>query len=73
MQKKCISKLLGYDFMVEYKRKNDDNLVADGLSRQLEDTEGPQVMVTLVLVSQLQLLHELQQKCKDDLVVQGLM
>ncbi|XP_041009343.1 uncharacterized protein LOC121253391 [Juglans microcarpa x Juglans regia] len=45
MQQKWISKLLGYDFVVEFKRGR-ENVVVDALSRQREDTE-----VTLSVIS----------------------
>jgi hypothetical protein len=38
IQQKWITKLLGYDFVVEYK-KGQDNIVADALSWRDEDEE----------------------------------
>jgi hypothetical protein len=38
MQQQWITKLLGYDFVVEYK-KGQDNIVADALSWRDEDEE----------------------------------
>lgn len=45
MQQKWILKLLGYDFVVEFKRGR-ENVVADALSRQGGDTE-----ITLSVIS----------------------
>lgn len=45
IQSKWIPKLMGYDFLVEYKKEK-DNLVSNGLSRQGEGTK-----VTLCMIS----------------------
>lgn len=47
MQQKWIAKLMGYNFVVEYK-KGKENLVADALSRQDEE---PEVTVSLISFS----------------------
>jgi len=47
LQQKGITKLLGYDFTVEYK-KGIDNRVADALSRKEELEE--QVVLSLILI-----------------------
>lgn len=54
MPKKWVSKLLGYDFIVEYESGR-ETLVADGLSKQLEDTEVSLLAVTLIPVPKIAL------------------
>lgn len=57
---------------MEY-RRGKENLVANGLSKKMEDLDGTLLMVTLVSIPQLQLLQELKQKLEDDHVVQELL
>lgn len=53
-----VSKLLGYDFLEEYKQGKDKK-VADALSRCLEEKEMNEITLTMVYVHTLELLEEL--------------
>lgn len=56
-----MSKLLGYNFLVEYKHDK-ENIVVDDLSRRNEDSEVNLFIVTVISVLQLERLKELKQK-----------
>lgn len=62
--------MLGYDFFVEYKMGK-EILVADGLSRQLENTEVPVPLMAMISVPHIDLLEDMKTTFGTDLEVQA--
>lgn len=72
MQQKWVYKLLDYNFLVKYKRDK-ENVVGNGLSRRDEDCDMTLLTVTIVSVSQIELLEELKLNYDGDLEIQTLL
>lgn len=68
MQQKWVSWLLGYDFVVEY-RKGSDNRVANALCSREEEEEIP-ITLTMIFVPTLELLKKIKGYYKEDAVAQ---
>jgi hypothetical protein len=71
MQQKWITKLLGYDFVVEYK-KGRDNSVADALSRRGEDTDQ-EFTISVISYPTLEWLEDLRRSYTSDPHMQALL
>jgi hypothetical protein len=70
MQQRWVSKLLGYDFLVEYK-KGQENKVADALSRRNEEDE-PVITLSVISYSTLEWLTDLKESYLSDPVLKDL-
>lgn len=64
--------LLGYNFLVEYKRSK-DNKVANALSRKFEQREIQSIILTMISLPTLELLEELKQLYNNDPKVHDLL
>lgn len=63
--------MLDYDFLMEYKRENHNN-VTDALSKRFKDYTTPLVTLTMISIPTLE-LEELKQLYTNDMELQGLM
>lgn len=72
MRQNPMAKLMGYDFLVEYKRGK-DNRVADALSRKGEDDNKIEVSLAVISLPTLQLREKLTQLYKSDTKVQEIL
>jgi hypothetical protein len=70
MQQKWVSKLLSYDFLVEYK-KGQENKVADALSRRNEEDE-PVITLSVISYPTLEWLIDLKESYLSDPILKDL-
>lgn len=72
MQQRWVSKLLGYDSIVKFMKRS-DNKTIDALSRMKEEEiEDKHTLFTLISVPTLDLLNQIRECYKIDLVTQQL-
>lgn len=72
IRQRWVSKLLGYDFLVDYKLGK-ENKVVDAISKSHEEAGPVTLILTMVSVPKLELLEELRQLYLDDPKVQVLL
>jgi hypothetical protein len=60
-QQRWLSKLLGYDFIIEFKKKGKDNSVADALSRQSDDLTKEKLSIALISFPTLNWISDLKE------------
>ncbi|TXG52958.1 hypothetical protein EZV62_022127 [Acer yangbiense] len=66
LQHKWLSKLLGYDYEISYK-KGRENIVANGLSRAMQQDEGSMIALT---TSRSAWVHEIEDSYQQDTLVE---